>query len=128
MWEPLLARELKGGSSLDSWRGTSHRTVFVVCDPPRHALAAQEYEVAQRSVPPIVHGIQEYRAGPLPVGLQDDFWAIARAALGPEFDGTVPDDYLANGGAGIVAAIAASSPRPRILRLERDGALASYRA
>ncbi len=129
MWEPLLEREIESCTSPGWWRGSGQRTVFCLLDPPRHALPAEAYRKAQESTVQVFAAVQQYRAAPLPIGLQDDFWTVAQRDLGPAFDRPLAADtagYIQRGGTGIVAAIAAAKPRPPVLRLESEGFVAAY--
>lgn len=126
MWEPLLEREIEDCTLAGWWRGSGQQRIFCLLDPPRNALPAESYRKAQESMVKVLAAVQQYRAAPLPIGLQDDFWLEARRDLGSAFNEPLSADYIQRGGAGIVAGIAAAKPCPPVLRLESEGFVEGY--
>src|SRR2546427_210266 len=121
MWQADVQQRIKEyGQLYNAWEGSGRTQVVCLLDPPRNALPPQSYRQAQQNLYKIFEQIPGKES--LVVGLQEDFWKEVRST-----GYRVSDDYLDNGGLGVVFGLSKSSPRPDAIDLETAGLLAEYK-
>lgn len=121
MWKADVQRKIKEyGQLYSAWEGSGRSQVVCLLDPPRNALPPQSYQQAQRNLYEMFERIPGKEA--LVVGLQQDFWNEVRST-----NYRVSDDYLDNGGFGVVYGLSKSSPRPDAVELESATFLTEYK-
>ncbi|MEK6287259.1 MAG: hypothetical protein AABO57_16080 [Acidobacteriota bacterium] len=120
MWQADVQRNVEDWAQLySSWEGSGPAQVVCLLDPPRNALPPHSYQEAQRNMYNVFDRLPGKES--LVVGLQEDFMKELRTAAG------LSDNYLDNGGLGIVYALSRAKPPPDAVGLETAGFVEEYR-